>query len=87
MWPHRSLSTTLSFGAQEKPIGEFATLWRKELEEDTSLEQVELAPALADIMAVKDTTEQVSAVATRGACVRVSLALHRARRSACRRLV
>ena len=47
---------------QEKPQGEFATLWRKELEEDTSLEQVELASALADIMAAKDQTEQVTAL-------------------------
>ena len=47
---------------QEKPLGEFANLWRKELEEDTGLEQVELGPALADIMAAKDQTEQVTAL-------------------------
>ena len=46
---------------QEKPQGEFATLWKTSLEEDTSLEQVELNAALADIMAAKDATEQVTA--------------------------
>ena len=40
--------------------------WRKELEEETGLEQVELAPALADIMAVKDPTEQVPHASRRG---------------------
>ena len=43
---------------QEKPQGEFATLWKTSLEEDTSLEQVELNAALADIMAAKDATER-----------------------------
>ena len=37
---------------QEKPQGEFATLWKTSLEEDTGLEQVELNAALADIMAI-----------------------------------
>lgn len=31
---------------QEKPQGEFATLWKTSLEEDTGLEQVELSAAL-----------------------------------------
>ena len=48
---------------QEKPQGEFATLWKTSLEEDTGLEQVELNAALADIMAAKDATEQVTATA------------------------
>ena len=48
---------------QEKPQGEFATLWKTSLEEDTGLEQVELSAALADIMATKDATEQVTATA------------------------
>jgi len=43
---------------KEKPQGEFATLWKTSLEEDTGLEQVELNAALADIMAAKDATEQ-----------------------------
>ena len=50
---------------QEKPQGEFATLWKTSLEEDTGLEQVELNAALADIMASKDATEQVTAVLVR----------------------
>ena len=50
---------------QEKPQGEFATLWKTSLEEDTGLEQVELNAALADIMAAKDATEQVTAVLVR----------------------
>ena len=43
---------------QEKPAGEFAALWRAELESAAGLELVELAPALADAMAVKDETER-----------------------------
>ena len=45
---------------QEKPQGEFATLWKTSLEEDTGLEQVELNAALADIMAATN-FEQVTA--------------------------
>ncbi len=58
---------------QEKPQGEFATLWKTSLEEDTGLEQVELNAALADIMAAKDATEQVTATAL---LVRVSPSPH-----------
>ena len=47
---------------QEKPQGEFATLWKEALAADTELEQVELNAALADIMSTKDATEQVTAV-------------------------
>ena len=42
---------------KESPAGEFATLFRGAVDA-SGLEKVELAPALADIMAVKDTTEQ-----------------------------
>ena len=50
---------------QEKPQGEFATLWKEALAADTELEQVELNAALADIMSTKDATEQVTAVLAR----------------------
>ena len=58
---------------QEKPQGEFATLWKTSLEEDTGLEQVELNAALADFMAAKGATEQVTATAL---LVRVSPSPH-----------
>ena len=50
---------------QEKPQGEFASLWKEALAADTELEQVELNAALADIMSTKDATEQVTAVLAR----------------------
>ena len=42
---------------KEKPQGEFATLWRAALQSDEALAQVELAPGLGDLLAVKDTSE------------------------------
>ena len=41
---------------KEKPLGDFATAWRAALT-GSGLEQVELAPALADLLSVKDATE------------------------------
>ena len=41
---------------KEKPIGDFAAGWRAALDA-SELEKVELAPALADLLAVKDASE------------------------------
>jgi len=46
---------------KEKKLGEFATLWRTALGETGDVQQVELAPAIADTLVVKDSMEQARA--------------------------
>ena len=46
---------------KEKPQGEFTALWRAALQAADGLQLVELSPALAQVLAVKDTDEQVGA--------------------------
>ena len=43
---------------KEQPIGKFAEGWRNALKQDESLTQVELAPALAHVLATRDANEQ-----------------------------
>mmetsp|Transcript_4057 Transcript_4057/g.6766 ORF Transcript_4057/g.6766 Transcript_4057/m.6766 type:complete len:1035 (+) Transcript_4057:3-3107(+) len=43
---------------KEDPLGQFAKGWRQTLEAENTLQRVELGPALARLLAVKDTTEQ-----------------------------
>jgi len=45
---------------KEKPQGEFSALWRAALGAEDGLTQVELGPALAQLLAVKDLEEQAS---------------------------
>jgi len=50
---------TLATLGKEKPLGEFVAGWKAKLGE-SGLAQVELGPALADMIAVKDTPEQTN---------------------------
>ena len=45
---------------KENPQGEFAMLWRNALAAEESISAVELGPSLADVLAVKDASEQTS---------------------------
>lgn len=42
---------------KEEPKGEFASKFRAALNAESSLQQVEIAPALGELLAVKDSTE------------------------------
>lgn len=64
---------TVATLSKENPLGEFATGWRTALD-GSGLEQVELGPALADLLAAKDSQE---ASCTKRASIFSAMLMHK----------